>query len=186
MASMAMASLGRRKARSAFRTCVHWVHRISRVVKVTAVSTRRISRQAARTPCWVMVNGPSAAIGVPGVVTIAGSAITPVNAQNHQPHAHSQGLDADARSQSQAMPTASSAAMTAIFRESVTASTSENRPSTRTRGSRDCNRPGWRAVCSEVMARAMAREKPIMVDSSRRPLMRNIPFVAGLAASGAE
>ncbi len=50
-------------------------------------------------------------------------------------------------------------------------------PMTRTRGSSDCKSPAWRAICSDAMARASARVKPIIVEARNPPRsIRNAPL----------
>ena len=179
IASIMIASCGRRKARSALSTWVHGVHSTSKDVNVTAVSTRMMSNVAVCRPCTVMRSGPSAkaAMGSPGVRKIAGNAITPVKPRT----------TSHTRLASMTIPTleriaiitatTNNAPTTAIFRESITARTMENSPTTRTRGSSDCKNPTWRAICSEAIARARARAKPTMVEVRKPPrLIRNDPL----------
>jgi len=76
---MVMTSAGRPSERRAFRMCVHGVQSTRIVVRVTAVSTRRISSSAVRNPCAEIVSDQgSASNGSPGVMNKAGKAMSPV------------------------------------------------------------------------------------------------------------
>ncbi len=56
---------------------------------------------------------------------------------------------------------------------------------TRTRGSSDCKSPAWRAICSDAMARASARAKPIMVEARNRPRFMGMDSPPGVAQPNA-